>query len=311
MTRKLRDAKRIGAGQLLAGDCLTRLGDLQRQRPRFDLIYVDPPFNAGGSRGARREKGARNDGAFAYRDAWGGLDGFLKMLAPRLEAMASLLSAQGSLWVHLDYRAVHDTKIALDSLLGRRAFRGEIIWVPGNGGRSRTGPSVTHQTILVYAPGQLIWNADDAALREPYADTSLSMHFNQTDADGRRYRERTIGKKTYRYYADVGRRLGSVWSDCPAMRANTPLNPETTGYPTQKPERLLERILRASTLPESQVLDPMCGSGTTLAVAERLGRPWVGIDQSKTALETATKRLQACVQKQTSPGAKSLRGSDA
>jgi site-specific DNA-methyltransferase (adenine-specific) len=154
----------------------------------------------------------------------------------------------------------------------------------------------------------LIWNSEDAALREPYADTSLSMHFKQVDADGRRYRERTIGNKTYRYYADVGRRLGSVWSDCPAMLANTPLNPETTGYPTQKPERLLERIVRASTLPESHVLDPMCGSGTTLAVAERLGRAWVGIDQSPTAHQVVATRLQAYVQTQKGPEAQSPRG---
>ncbi len=294
----------IGAGQLLSGDCLDWLPELEQSGRRFDLIYVDPPFNAGGSRGAREKVGARAEGRLAYRDAWGGLDGFLSMLSPRLEAMARVLSPQGSLWVHLDYRAVHDTKVLLDEVLGRRAFRGEIVWVPGNGARSRKGPSVTHQTILVYAPKRLIWNSEDQALREPYADTSLSMHFNQIDGDGRRYRERTIGGKTYRYYADVGRRLGSVWSDCPGMRANTPLNPETTGYPTQKPERLLERIVRASTLPESEVLDPMCGSGTTLVAAQSLGRAWTGIDQSPTAQKIAAKRLRARVQISEGPEAK-------
>jgi site-specific DNA-methyltransferase (adenine-specific) len=137
----------------------------------------------------------------------------------------------------------------------------------------------------------MIFNADDPVLREPYADTSLAMHFTRLDAEGRRYRERQIAGKTYRYYADEGRRLGSVWTDCPAMRANTPLIRETTGYPTQKPEKLLERILRAASVPGSRVLDPMCGSGTTLVVAERLGRRWVGIDSSPVACRVARKRI--------------------
>jgi len=187
---------------------------------------------------------------------------------------------------------VHEAKVCADRVFGRSGFRGEIIWVPGNGARGRGGPSVTHQTILVYARGrELIWNGDDAALREPYAATSQRMHFGKKDASGRAFRERTLGGKTYRYYADQGRRRGSVWTDCPAMRANTPLLGEATGYPTQKPEALLERIVRASSMPGSRVLDPMCGSGTTLAVAARLGRKYAGIDASDVAFGIATKRL--------------------
>ncbi len=279
----------LGDGELLHGDCLEVLPTLKR---RYDLIYVDPPFNAGGERSARRAHGLRSSGEHAYRDAWGGLDGFLEMLEPRLRAMAAVLSERGSLWLHLDHRAVHDAKVLADEILGQRAFRGEVIWVPGNGARGRRGPSVTHQTILIYAPHKdMLWNSEDPCLREPYAEVSQAMHFRNTDADGRRYRERVIGGKAYRYYADEGRRLGSVWLDCPAMRANTPLNPETTGYPTQKPRRLLERILRASTLPDSAVLDPMCGSGTTLWVARHLGRHFTGIDQSPVAIEVTRSRL--------------------
>jgi site-specific DNA-methyltransferase (adenine-specific) len=276
------------------GDCLDHIGQLVRSaRDRFDLIYVDPPFNAGGVRGARQGTGERATGKQAYRDAWGGIENFLAMLGPRLAELRKVLSDEGSLWLHLDYRAVHDAKVLADTVFGARGFAGEVIWVPGNGGRRRNGPSITHQTILIYKKGpSFIYNADDPALREPYAETSLRMHFQQKDAQGRRYRERNINGKTYRYYAEKGRRIGSVWSDCPAMRANTPLIDETTGYPTQKPETLLERIVRASTLPSSRVLDPMCGSGTTLAVAERLGRRWVGIDQSPLAHEVASARLE-------------------
>jgi site-specific DNA-methyltransferase (adenine-specific) len=128
-------------------------------------------------------------------------------------------------------------------------------------------------------------------LREPYAETSLAMHFSQVDADGRRYRERTIGQKTYRYYADEGRRIGSVWTDAPAMVANTPLLREGTGYPTQKPERLLERVVRACSREGDTVADLMCGSGTTLVVAARLGRRFVGGDVSPVAIEVTRKRL--------------------
>jgi site-specific DNA-methyltransferase (adenine-specific) len=280
---------RVGQGELWLGDCLDVLSKL---REKFDLVYVDPPFNAGGERGARAGAGARARGRKAYADSWGGIDGFLSMLKPRLAAIRAAMSERGSLWLHLDHRGVHEAKCAADAVFGRVAFQGEVIWVPGNGARRRNGPSVTHQTILIYSKGpSMLWNEADPSLREPYAETSRRMHFTQKDAEGRLYRERVIGGKAYRYYADRGRKLGSVWTDCGAMRANTPLIDETTGYPTQKPEALLERIVRAASTEGSVVLDPMCGSGTTLAVARRLGRRFCGIDQSPVAFETSAQRL--------------------
>src|SRR5690606_22742028 len=139
----------------------------------------------------------------------------------------------------------------------------------------------------------LTFRADHPLLREPFAETSLSMHFKSVDESGRRYRDRTVNGKTYRYYADEGRRLGSVWTDISAMVANTPLMREGTGYPTQKPERLLERIVRASSEEGDTVADLMCGSGTTLVVAARLGRRFVGADQSELAIEVTRRRLDA------------------
>jgi site-specific DNA-methyltransferase (adenine-specific) len=275
---------------VLEGDCLDVVPRLVGGGP-FDLVYVDPPFNAGGARGARAGAGERARGPLAYTDSWGGLEAFLSMLEPRLAVLRSVLSSRGSVWIHLDHRTVHDAKRVADRVFGAAAFRGEIVWVPGNGARRRNGPSVTHQTILVYAPGRMLWNADDPLLREPYAPTSQSMHFQNVAPDGRRYRERTVAGRTYRYFADTGRRIGSVWTDCPAMHANTPLREETTGYPTQKPERLLERIVTAASLPGGRVLDPMCGSGTTVVVAARLGRGAVGIDKSPLACELARQRL--------------------
>ena len=277
---------------LFRGDCLDELPRASELRGPFDLIYVDPPFAAGGTRGARIEKGDRQNGALAYQDAWGGLDPFLHMMEPRLALMRDALAETGSLWVHLDYRAAHDVKVLLDKLFGRSRFEGEMIWVPGNGGKRRNGPSVTHQTILIYSRTKSFFYAvDHPALREPFAETSLRMHFKSVDADGRHYRERTLGGKTYRYYADEGRKMGSVWADCPSMKANTPLNREATGYPTQKPLALLERIIFATTVEGGRVLDPMCGSGTTLAAAVKLNRQATGIDRGDVSIKTVEKRL--------------------
>ncbi len=286
--------------ELVHGDAIDACRTLARP---FDLVYLDPPFNVGGRFTARTRAGERRgravaaSGPDAYGDAWGGIEGFLAMLEPRLAAVRDCLSPHATLWLHLDQRTVHEAKGVCDRLFGRGAFRGEVIWVPGNGARRSRGPAMTHQTLLVYtrdarAEGAFTWNDDDPAMREPFAETSRARHFHHVDADGRRYRERVIAGKAYRYYEDVGRRLGSVWTDCPAMVANTPLCAEATGYPTQKPEKLLERIVRASSAPGDTVADLMCGSGTTLVVAARLGRRAVGGDASPRAIATTTERLE-------------------
>lgn len=278
--------------------CATLPGDV-----RFDLVYLDPPFGVGVSMAARtatgEARGARRgaSGPVAYEDRDDG-DALAAMLTPHLEAIRDRMAPAATLYVHLDHRAVHEVKVVADRIFGRRAFLGEVIWTPGNGGRGARGFTVTHQTLLLYARRaeerkDVVYQANDPILREPYAETSRAMHFKNRDADGRLYRERVIGGKAYRYYADEGRRLGSVWTDIPAMVANTPLRAEATGYPTQKPERLLERIVRASSLPGATVADLMCGSGTTLAVAARLGRRFVGGDRSPLAIEVTTRRLEA------------------
>jgi site-specific DNA-methyltransferase (adenine-specific) len=291
--RRRAEPRKKSAGAILEGDCLARIEDASARVGPFDLIYVDPPFNAGGARGAREGRGARAEGRTAYVDAWGGIEAFLAFLEPRLAAMREAMAAEGSLFLHLDWRAVHDAKVLADRIFGREFFRGEIVWVPGNGARRAAGPSVTHQTILVYSKSaEMTWNTKGPGLRERYAETSLTMHFRHVDPSGRRYRERTIAGKAYRYYADEGRKLGSVWTDCPAMSANTPLTRETTGYPTQKPLRLLDRIVRIATHEGGRVLDPMCGSGTTVVAAQAAGRKAIGIDQSPIACRVARERVK-------------------
>jgi site-specific DNA-methyltransferase (adenine-specific) len=269
---------------------------------RFDLVYLDPPFGVGTTMAARMSKGqargsrqpASGPAAYEDRDA---ADKLVEMLEPRLAAVRERMTPEATLYLHLDHRSVHEVKVGADRVFGRGAFLGEAIWTPGNGGRGARGFAVTHQTILLYARRPedrtlVVYNAADPILREPYAETSRAMHFTHRDEAGRLYRERVIRGKAYRYYADEGRRLGSVWTDAKAMVANTPLRREATGYPTQKPERLLERIVRASSREGATVADLMCGSGTTLAVAARLGRRFVGGDASPLAFEVTSGRLK-------------------
>jgi site-specific DNA-methyltransferase (adenine-specific) len=293
--------KHASTVRLFHGDNLAVGRRLIEEGVALDLLYVDPPFGVGAAHGARTRPGEARAArtSVAYDDAWSGIDSFLEALAPRLTVFRELLSPRGTLYVHLDHRAVHETKVACDRIFGRAAFRGEIVWAPGNGARMRKRWGATHQTILVYTrddrespsdPGW-IFHGDDPALREPYAATSTARHF------GKGVRERTVqlktGPKTYRYDHARGRRLGTVWTDVPSMAANTPLAREATGYPHQKPEKLLERIVRASSDEGSLVADFFCGSGTTLAVAARLGRRAIGCDASALAIETTAARLRA------------------
>ncbi|MGO9832695.1 MAG: DNA-methyltransferase [Polyangiaceae bacterium] len=282
-------------GNLLVRCDAAHLGGYVRARTA-QLAYLDPPFGVGASFGARTGKGGlRSRGRVAYEDRWPSIDAYLAWLEERLAVVRECLSSEGTMWLHLDHRAVHEAKTACDRVFGRAAFLGEVVWVPGNGARGpRRGPGITHQTLLLYANGRdFVWNARDPGLREPFAPTSLAMHFRQRDTSGRLYRERTIGGRTYRYYADEGRAIGSVWNDCPGMVANTPLLRETTGYPTQKPVALIERIVRASSRTRGLVIDAFCGSGTTLVAASRLGRAFAGCDVGQLAIETSRRRLDA------------------
>lgn len=273
--------------------------DVEHHVPRAsaDLAYLDPPFAVGRQFGARTRGPAashRATGPVAYDDRWPSLEAYLKWLEPRIKAVRSILAPTATMWLHLDHRAVHEAKGVCDAVFGPRGFIGEIIWVPGNGSKGRRGPGVTHQTILLYAcSDNFVWNVNDPALRAPFARTSLAMHFRKKDEAGRLYRERAIGGRVYRYYADEGRALGSVWDDCPAMAANTPLRRETTGYPTQKPLKLLDRIIRAATPPGGLVVDPFCGSGTTLEAAARAGRAFYGADIGELAVSVSESRLKA------------------
>ncbi len=222
----------------------------------FDLIYVDPPFNTG--REQRR-------GALSYPD---GHDDWLAWLTAKLERARELLAPHGTLYVHLDPRESHYVKVALDGVFGRECFLNEIVWAYDYGGRPKRRWPPKHDTILVYVRDSRGYFFDDDEVdREPYMAPGL------------------VGPEK----AARGKRPTDTW-----WHTIVPTNSrEKTGYPTQKPEGVLRRIVTASSRPGGWCLDFFAGSGTLGAVAASLGRRYVLVDANPDAVEVMLRRLQA------------------
>ncbi len=288
------------------------------------LIATDPPFNKGRdfhatpdslAAGAKFEdrwswdKDVHQDWVDAIQDDWpavwqvieaaraaAGEDmaAYLCWLGVRLMEMHRVLRNDGSLYLHCDATASHYLKSLLDAIFGRKNFLGEIIWNKQNGVKTRTRWGNENDSILSYAKirGRHKFDTSDPDSRVPYPDISLQMHFTKVDNNGRQYRERKISGKSYIYYADEGRFIGNLWNNISSMQANTPLNDESTGHPTQKPITLYERIIRTGSDRGDMVLDPFAGCATTCVAAERLSRQWVGIDIWDKAHGTVIQRLQ-------------------
>lgn len=238
----------------------------------IDLIYVDPPFATGSRR--------RAAGGGGFDDAWaGGLKGYLRFLHPHLSEFRRLLAPHGSLWVHLDWRAAAYVRLQLDTEFGAKAFINEIIWHYRTGGVSRRWFGRKHDTILGYAriPGRHRFHAQRGGT---YRTDGLKV-------DRRGPYKQTRGGRLY-FHAD-GPLLTDVW-DIPFLST---VSKERTGWPTQKPLALVERIVRATTNTGDLVGDFFAGSGTTLVAAARLGRRFVGCDTSPRAVEIARRRLRS------------------
>jgi len=258
-------------GRLVTGDNLPWL----RSQPHSsaDLILTDPPFGTGR---ARRVGTAAGGPEFA--DRWEDIAAYLEFLVPRLQAMHRLLKPDGSLVVHLDQRALHDVKLELDGIFGRRRLVNEIIWHYTGGGRAKRYFSRKHDTLLWYAKGSQ-WTFNVDAVRQPYAPTSGYARGGIVSRAGKHYGPHPAGTPR-----------DDVW-DIPIVN---PLSPERCGYPTQKPLRLIEPLVLALSRPGDLVVDPFCGSGTTLVAAARHGRRWLGCDIAPAAIAIAKRRLDAC-----------------
>lgn len=243
------------------------------------LVYIDPPF-------ATRQEFRGSQDQKAYQDKIAGAR-FLEFLRKRLVFLRELLSEDGSIYVHLDWKKGHYVKTIMDEVFGEHDFRREIIWaLKGAAGYKSLANSFVrgHDTILYYSKNENpIFNKKYL----PYNEEQL-RRFTK-DKDGRRFKTITKDKVIYLDEAK-GVPITDVWTDIASFQ--TVVNsPEITGYPTQKPEALLERIIRASSNSGDLVLDCFAGSGTAQAVAEKLGRRWIGLDCGKLAIYTMQKRL--------------------
>jgi DNA modification methylase len=239
---------------------------------RWDLIYADPPFNTESVLGDPANRG------LGFVDRHGGVEGFLAFLEPRMREMHRLLSERGSLFVHVDWRTTHHVRLLLDAVFGASNFLNEIIWHYRSGGRPAARFSRKHDTLLWYARriGEHTFNRlHDGEYR--------TRDLKYTD-DGRPYKSTRSGPI---YFDPRGPICTDVW-DIPILST---VSSEREEYPTQKPERLLERIVRAASNEGDTVADFFCGSGTTLIVAARLGRRCLGCDINPAAVEIARRRL--------------------
>ena len=280
--------------KLIWGDNLLVMSSLlEKFAGKINLIYIDPPFATGANFSFRTQIGEEDLEVEkepsiieekAYRDTWGkGLDSYLSMMYDRLVLMRELLAEEGSIYVHLDATVGHYVKVMMDEIFGSESFQREIIWRIGwvSGYKSAAKNWIrNHDTILFYvkSPGNFVFNKEYVPYPPGYK---------------RRGGEEPTGP---------GYPIEDVWNANPFEFALTgddsldsiqikSFSTEKTGFATQKNESLLRRIIKASSNPGDLVADFFCGSGTTLAVAEKLGRRWIGCDLSRWAIHITRKRL--------------------
>ncbi len=264
--------------RIVLGDCLDVLRDLDDGVAR--LVYLDPPFNTGKVQERTRLRTVRDaDGdrvgfkGERYRtevlgsSAWDDVyDDYLGFLAPRLEQARRVLTPDGSLFFHIDPREAHYCKVLLDGLFGRASFINEIVWAYDYGARSRTRWPAKHDVIFWYArdPSSYVFNYADID-RVPYLAPGL------------------VGPEK----AARGKTPTDVWW----QTIVSPTGSEKTGYPTQKPVKILQRIVRVHSEPGDLVVDPFAGSGTTGEAAARLGRGYLLVDENPEAVRVMRERL--------------------
>ncbi|MHA1763674.1 MAG: site-specific DNA-methyltransferase [Promethearchaeota archaeon] len=304
-TRRLSVNKKMEVSKfynlLILGDNLATIRWLlENFKEKINLIYIDPPFGTGTAFNLKIKIGEgkySTDSKYwirepAYEDSWvGGLDSYLDFMYPRLFLMKKLLTPEGSIYVHLDWHVVHPIKILLDEIFGKENFRNQIIWYyPAASARTKKFFMRSHDVILFYSKSKNYIFNDDPQIYMEYS-SRVKDNLKQDDKGVYYYRGGSHdGLKLKRkvYIDGKGIFPRDVWLDIPYVRANTL---EYQGFSTQKPERLLKRIILASSNEKDLVADFFCGTGTCLAVAEKLGRRWIGCDISKQAIHISRKRI--------------------
>jgi len=260
----------VDTNTIYCGDCLEKLRDIPAES--IDLVYIDPPFNSQRDHFIfSPEKERRN-----FSDKFEDVNAYLAYMKPRLKQIRRVLKPASSFYYHCDWHASHYVKVLLDSpsLFGYDNFQNEIVWLYKSGGASPSKRfSRKHDIILFYTKtGDYTFNG----LKEKSYNRGLKPY----NFEGVEEQQDEVG-----WYTNVG--MKDYWEINMVGRTSH----ERLGYPTQKPEALLERIIRASSNEGDIVLDAFCGSGTTLAVARKLNRRWIGMDISRAACALAAKRL--------------------
>jgi site-specific DNA-methyltransferase (adenine-specific) len=270
------------APELLQGDCREVLPGLAASSAR--LAYLDPPFFTQkvqrlGTRDRTRE--------YAFDDLWASQSEYAAFLHECVSQVRRVLTADGSLFLHCDRRSSHLARAVLDHVFGARHFRAEIIWQYRRWSNGRRALLPAHQTIYSYSKGaRYVFNPIYVEY-SPATNIDQILQRRTRDVHGKSVYARDAAGQVLSGGIKKGVPLGDVW-DIPYLN---PKAKERVGYPTQKPVLLLERILQLASDPGDLVLDPCCGSGTTLVAAELSGRRSIGIDSSKPALALARKRL--------------------
>jgi DNA modification methylase len=275
----------VPINKLILGDNLEILKSIEADS--IDLIYLDPPFFSNrnyeviwGDTGEIR----------SFQDRWaGGISHYIEWLKERVIEMHRILKPTGSLYLHCDWHAnAYIRVLILDRVFGEENFRNEIVWCYSIGGKSKMAFGKKHDSIFFYSKSkEYVFNEKAASIaRKPNSHMKTG-----TDADGRVYQEKVDRKtgKSYKYYLDEGKIAEDYWIDIETLNRE---DKERIGYPTQKPEALLERIINTASNEEDIILDPFVGGGTTIVAAEKLKRQWIGIDQSVQAIKVTELRLQ-------------------
>jgi len=293
--------------KLFWGDNLQVLAHLLKEyRGKIDLIYIDPPFDSEADYVKKvKIKGAKVDGVQGsfieekqYTDIWG-KDEYLQFMYERLILLRELMSEKGSIYLHCDWRKVHHLRCLMDEVFGEDNIRNEIIWRCGRMGEAHTSLPTAHNTILHYSKTDK-WKWKHP--RVPYAESLLKSLVK--DENGWYYTRGAMGREMAEWeveqgvglktYVDIerGKAADDVWDDVGAYASGL--------YPTQKPEKLLARIIECSSEVGDTVLDCFMGSGTTMVAAQKMGRRWIGCDINIGSIQTTTKRLNQVLEAQTS-----------
>jgi adenine-specific DNA-methyltransferase len=281
---------------------------------KINLIYIDPPFFTGADFTVRTKVGdeeIEKEPSIieerAYRDTWsGGIASYLKYMYERLVLMRELLAENGSIYVHLDWHVGHYVKVMMDEIFGYENYQNEIVWCYREAINSKKRWNRKHDVMLFYSKTDN-FTFNYSQVLDPHSEETIKK-YRHLDEHGRRYRlmgrglkdspitsqrdvpvewEKTHPELVYRHYLPPGKLPVDYWLIDIINQASS----ERLAFDTQKPEALIKRIILASSNPGDIVADFFCGSGTTLAVAEKLGRRWIGCDLSKFAIQVTRKRL--------------------